>query len=120
MAQFAQRFGVTVPPLDQIADTEPVIAIVNCNRWVVQCPDCAGAEFVWREGPHLLMCQSCWNSTVGHKWRRVVIPQEAEQVEAILEARPLPDTRNWRPQESLTDLADQNRAHGLEVHDGLV
>lgn len=107
----AQRLGVTVPPLDQVADAEPVPALVNHNRWGVVCPDCGGACFVWLDAP-LMLCECCWNGAVGYLWRRVELPEEAIEIERVLRERRLPHNRNWRPDETVADLEDENVCFG--------
>lgn len=112
MGERARRFGVIVPALSQVAPVDPLPARINHNRWIIDCPDCRGAEFVWLETP-LMMCQSCWNSAVGGQWRRVALPTEIGEIEAILELRPVPQNRNWDPQETLDALRLANHEQGL-------
>lgn len=105
VAEYADRLPVSAAPL-------PVC--VNANRWLVQCPYCGGAEFAWPEDPWF-MCGSCFNSSVDGKWRPVVWPGDTEiaEVEAILNARPNPFSRNWDPfAEDTGDLRAQNVANG--------
>lgn len=109
MAAFAARFGVTVPTLDRIAaDAPATVAYVSHSRLIAGCPDCNGAEFVYRDGPHLFMCQSCWNGAIGGKWRLVLVPDVLPEVEAILGERPIPQSRNWHPTETLAQLRAEN------------
>lgn len=110
MAPLAARAGVTVPALNQVAGTTPrVPARINHNRLIADCPDCGGAEFVWRDGPHILMCQSCWNGALGHKWRRVALPDNLPAIERVLLERPVPQTRNWQLGETVDDLRRENQ-----------
>ncbi len=89
-------------------------AEVNHNRWIVQCPDCLGATFVWvREDEPLQLCPNCWNGAVGYRVRKVRLPQAIERIEAVLKVRPLPQNRNWKPPETVEDLERENAEHGL-------
>lgn len=115
LADLASRVGIDVPPLDAIADVPPQPARVNNNQWIVDCPDCNGAEYVWIDGPHLMMCAGCWNARLDHRWRPVALPAEREAIERILRSRPLPGQRNWYPWETLAELADENLGHAGEL-----
>lgn len=113
----ARMAGFIPPPLDGPgAETraEPAAAArVNHNRLIADCPDCGGAEFVWRDGPHAMVCLSCLNGALGGRWRRVVMPADYPAIEAALLARPLPQTRNWSETETVADLLTQNAAEGV-------
>lgn len=113
LAQLAAAVGFAAPPLTEVADTPAIPARVNANRWIVDCPDCNGAEFVWTEGPLVMLCAGCWNAAVGHQWRPVLLPDPDARaaIEAILLARPMPATRNWEPWESIAELAGENMEH---------
>jgi hypothetical protein len=110
----ATRLGVDLPPTSEVAPGAPLPVEMNANRWIAKCPDCNGAEFVWFNQP-LFMCASCWNGSVGGKWRRLRLPTEEEEeaVEGVLAARPALENRNWVPGESIEDLENENEEHGL-------
>lgn len=110
-ARLAQQTGFRIPPLTDIMPGKPLQPRVGRNRWIVDCPDCRGAEFLWPEG--LFMCCSCWNARAKHKWRRVTIPANRAQIEAVLRARPMPDDRGWWPGETVADLKRENSERGL-------
>jgi hypothetical protein len=112
MVRRAAHLGISLRALSEVSDAPPIKARVNHNRWIAECPDCAGAEFVWLDEP-LFMCQSCFNGVVGGLWRRVQLPPSVGEVEAALRLRPLPATRNWEPGETPADLHAENAAHGL-------
>lgn len=108
----AAHVGVTLPPLDDVA-TEPVaMARVHNNMWIVDCPWCSNAEFAFLNTP-LFMCENCWNQTVGGKWIAVKFPPDVKEIDAALEARPVPNNRNWNLGESVSDLETENVEHGL-------
>lgn len=111
-AFLARRADVRIPPTTHVSDTPPLKARVNHNRWIVDCPDCAGAEFVWLDKP-LMMCAECFNVAVERKWRRVVLPNNVAAIETVLKARPIPHTRNWVPGETVSDLKRENKKRGL-------
>lgn len=112
--QAQQRLRVTVPGLDVACAGEPVPARIDANRWIVDCPDCGSAEFAFVDDPRFL-CTNCLNAAVGGACRPVRFPRNREAIEATLLRRPVPRTREWRPGESVADLARQNRDHGLEA-----
>lgn len=111
LTALAQRSGILVQPLKNIAAAPPLAPRVNHNRWIVDCPNCGGAEFLWPEG--LMMCASCWNGDVDGQWRRVSNPANRNEIDEVLMIRPVPGTRNWNRNESIEDLQQENRKHGL-------
>jgi hypothetical protein len=111
------RQGVTLPVSDDLAGQEyRVQAQINAHerqaRWVVQCPDCPGVEYVWLEQPQMF-CVACTNRSIGHKWRPVVVPRNHREIESLLLARPDPMTRNWSPGETAEQLQADNAVLGV-------
>lgn len=96
-----QDFGVD-------SGLKPLVAIVNHGRWLVICPDCGGAEYAWEE--KYMMCISCFNEGVGHKFRPAIFPVQREQIEELLILRPL-SNRNWSLGETVADLRKENEEH---------
>lgn len=86
-----------------------VEAYVNHGRWVVECPDCAGAQLASLSDPRF-MCNCCGNAGVGGAWRPVIWPKARQGIEDLLEVRP-PENQNWRPGETAKQLRAENRAH---------
>lgn len=90
----------------------------NAGHWIADCPrpGCANAEHA---GPHrvtghvgglggaVFRCSNC-ELTCPTEW-----PPNVEDIERLLAMRPVPETRNWWPGETLTDLLAENIAHGL-------
>lgn len=110
----ATRAGVAVPPIEQVAESAPPTTLrIDQNRMIADCPDCGGAVYQWRDGPHLLLCPDCWNGAIGGRWRPVTVPANLAEIETILLARPLPANRNWHPTETLDDLRRQNAENGV-------
>ena len=105
----ARRFGVTIGSITQ--EVQPQGLEIRQGNWLAICA-CNGAEYGWEEG--FFVCLSCFNAAAGHKLLRTVFPAEREEIENILELRPLPN-RNWRPGETLEDLRRENIDHGLGV-----
>ncbi len=111
------------------------LAYVNHGRWVAECatPGCPGAERKWPgfavkettvvdpltgnrftrlfgiSADGWLHCANCGQLS------RVQFPSEADQIEEVLSMRPVPETRNWMPGETLADLTAENEAHGVGV-----
>lgn len=85
------------------------VAFVNHGRWVARCPrwvdGCREAHRV-RPGD-TFTCGNCG------AFAPVEFPLESELVEALLAVRPVPESRNWLPGESLSDLANENIEHGV-------
>ena len=116
LGQLAWRQGVTVPALDAVAGGAPLPARLNADRWVVVCPDCHDASFVWPETP-LFLCAYCFNRAAGGLWRRVALPNadDLEEIEEVTGFRPLPHQRNWEPGQSVDDLRLENEERGDHV-----
>lgn len=88
---------------------------VNHGRWVVDCPckGCGGAVVVSRAEAFFL-CPLCCNADNDGQWYRVEFPAHRAQIEIELLKRPVRPTRNWRAHESVADLRQENRAHGVK------
>ena len=113
---FAARLGIVVPPLQQVSDTPPLDARIDAGRWIVECPDCHDAQFIWPAEPApIFMCVTCFNVAVGGDWRLVAVPPNRAALERLLLFRPLPHNRNWRAGETVDTLRAENIAHGVEV-----
>lgn len=107
----AARYGVKLKDLTDVDET-PIKARLNHGRWIAECPDCKGAEFVHVDEP-LFLCANCLNAAVGNKWRTVTVPNNRVSIERIMLARPMPMNRNWKPGETLGRLKAENRERGL-------
>ena len=81
------------------------MAYLNHGRWVVDCPDpdCAGAELA-RE---VFVCSNCKRTT------EVEWPDDKSLIDNATAVRSVPQTRNWRPGETLDDLNRENEMHGV-------
>jgi hypothetical protein len=96
-------------------------AYVNHGRWIADCtrPHCANAEKLapWQATFH---CSNC-RQVAEVEW-----PGNADELWAVLELRPVPQTRNWFPTghelalrsgiphgQSVADLEDENREYGV-------
>lgn len=91
-----------------------VHAHVNHGRWIVECPDCAGAQMACPDD-HRFMCNYCANVLTGGLWRPVVWPKNKAAIDEALMARPLPRNRNWLPHERASDLKAENVEHGVHA-----
>lgn len=78
------------------------------GKWLVKC-DCGNYPSVhpdWR----LALCFEC-----GAIYEGLTMPDNAEDIEAVLVERPHPANRAWLPSETVNDLIAQNVEHGVTV-----
>jgi len=80
------------------------------SRWIVDCPNCNSAEFAFED--NLFFCSLCKNSDIQGKVRKVVMPIERKQIEALLSTRPIKN-RHWYPEETVADLENENIKMGV-------
>lgn len=111
------------------------LAYVLRGSWVAACPrdDCANVEFLdARQHPparrHLIKStRDLFHCTYCLMTCQVEWPSNADELMEPLLRRPVPKTRNWYPAEhpeaitygiehgqSVNDLWEENRAHGVE------
>jgi hypothetical protein len=106
------------PPASGVSSDRTTTAYVSGGVWVARCPEagCRGVEMV-RFSDRQFFCCECRNASVGHHPILVELPDEhvAETVDRILELRPVPASRNWRPDESVDDLKRENLMHGVAI-----
>lgn len=85
----------------------PVVsAEANWGRWIVRCLICADALKLAPRTP-LFQCWTCGLEA------EVLWPVNTAAIERLLMMRPLEQTRNWLPGETLTDLLEENVLHGV-------
>ena len=100
-------FGGAIP----IDEEHPfLMPRVNHGRWLVDCPDCLGAELL--DASDLFMCRSCWNVKHDHKYLRVNRVKDQGKIEAVLLERPFVENRNWTD-ETLRKLKAENKSNGV-------
>lgn len=87
--------------------THAVPARVEHGRWLVQCPDCGGAQLTAIEDKRF-MCVECANVSIDVKWRPVIWPADVTAIVKQLEAREVPVLQHWDPDETAADLAAEN------------
>lgn len=82
---------------------------VNHGRWIVECPDCRGAQLA-SPTDRRFMCSDCGNVDAGGAWRPVIWPsdKQAATIEELLALRPV-ENQNWRPGETARQLHAENR-----------
>jgi hypothetical protein len=102
-----------VAMLAPTAKDEDVHVVVNHGRWVVECPDCHGAQLACRTDLRF-MCNECGNISISGEWRAVVWPAQADAIAAELTKRPRVVNQNWLPGETLTDLQLETELEGRE------
>ena len=87
-----------------------VVVYHNWGRWVADCPDvaCSNAEEYGRGLTDIsFVCSDC---------RRIstpIWPDDRDKITALLDARPVPSTRNWWPHETVADLTNENIEQGV-------
>lgn len=96
-------------------------AYVNHGRWISDCtrPDCANAEKL-EPRQAIMHCSNC------RQVAEVDWPANADAIAAVLDRRPVPQTRNWFPAghalalrsgsphgQTVRDLVDENVEHGV-------
>lgn len=112
-ATMAYRRANGYPDAAVTENSDTVIAYINASRWMVDCicsspgssaPPANSVHPDWS----LACCLHCGRCRVN-----IVIPADRADIEAALNLRPLEETRNWKPPDTLADLLADNTAHGL-------
>lgn len=82
---------------------------VNWGKWIWDCPEafCNNAEGLI-PGQSEVTCSNC-GRVASLDW-----PSGLFAIEEQLARRPVPQTRNWYPGESVDDLRRENAAHGVD------
>jgi hypothetical protein len=105
-------------------------ARINHGRWIVDCPDCKGAEVPERMlKKDIFICDECFpGATQGAPEDRgaasakaykldmaykIKYPPNKSKIEDVLRKRPKPNM-NWLPGETVEDLERENEAHGVK------
>ncbi len=98
---------------------------MNDGRWVALCdtPFCNQGEQVWADAPRVrrdghpygitsegvLYCGNCGQlSTV--EW-----PDDKNEIERLVAFRPVPQTRHWKPGETVAALKSENLKKGVTI-----
>jgi len=97
------------PPAQGVSSGAKVEACVSGSCWIVECPDCGGAEFVNFDDLRFFCC-ACRNAKTRHKPRAVIAPDDElrRMIEETLLKRSDPRTRNWTSDETIDDLEAEN------------
>jgi hypothetical protein len=106
----------------------PIKAKISFGRWLSQC-ECGGHEMVDPDD-RIFFCQSCGNSAVDGKLRKVKFPENLDEIEKTVLERVVDDSshknmqpfmraviakpvdgvpRSWEPGESVADLKRQHK-----------
>jgi len=99
--------------LNKEVSSKTLRANINHSRWIVNCPFCNSAEFLFED--KRFFCTECQNEEIEGKLYKVITPGNRLQIEALLEARPIPN-RNWKHPQTIDDLIEENKAHSKELH----
>ena len=104
--------------MSSLIATNTVLAHVSAGRWCARCssPHCdAAVEFNALKPPHLptfTPAYLCWEC--GHRTEVIwPAPEMVHGIERLLLLRRNPNTQNWYPGETLTDLQMENGLHGI-------
>jgi hypothetical protein len=84
----------------------PAYAFISEGRWVANCDECNGAEFVTEEQP--MVCGTCGAVS------QVIWPDDVDGIEAVLVKRPKVVNRNYLPGETVALLKAENKMHGVD------
>lgn len=95
----------------KISNSPFLPARINYARYIVDCPNCGGAEFAFED--NLFLCSFCGNSDINGEIRTVVLPSKRARIEAILSYRAIKN-RHWTT-ETIKTLEAENIAAGLGV-----
>lgn len=79
-----------------------VYAEYNHGRWIVCCSSCPSAELVKMIGDPAFHCTNCGYDGL------VLWPQDPDAIERTVSIRPRAENRNWKPGESVDELAAEN------------
>lgn len=105
-----------LPPDDGgTVEGHAVRAYVNHGRWVADCLFCGGAVMAPVDDPRFL-CGECLNRQVGGRMVALELPADRDEIEAELLKRPNAINRNWRPGETVDDLAAELDAQERQAH----
>lgn len=88
------------------------------GQWIVRCDGCRNAQFTSRAEKRFF-CVCCLNAAHGGQWVRVAWPKRADDIEAVLLARPLFQQRNYSSGETVAHLVAENREHRDPVPEGV-
>lgn len=93
----------TPPRFDVKTSKEPPLQVyLNHGRWVVDCPDCNGAQLACEEDPRF-MCNECGNVAAGGLWRAIEWPTGRPGIETTVTRRRFVH-QNWLPGQTIEDL----------------
>jgi len=87
-------------------------AEINHSRWIVECPHCHNAEFLFNDKE--FFCTECENEVINGQHYKVQMPRNKTEIESLLESRPIPN-RNWKYPETIEDLTRENELHSEEL-----
>lgn len=118
-----------------VHETNFARAYVYSGDWVADCPNqCGNVEFVCDKPAKLRGATMCWGdrkdtfvcSYCGFMTNSIRWPADAEQIQAVLDRRPIPHTRNWYPAghatavklgipdgQAVAELEAENDEHGV-------
>ena len=105
-----------LPVPDKTVKTPYAVARVDLGRWVADCPSpiCWSAQEVSREDRRYF-CPGCCNAYVHGAFVNVMWPEDEQEIERLLMARPYEMNRFWHPYDTIELLRKENREHNVGV-----
>lgn len=88
-------------------DSEAVDVVGNHGRWIVQCPDCNGAQLACSTDRRF-MCSECGNVAIDGLWRPVVWPADHQELGELISVRADRTRQNYEPGETVAQIREQN------------
>lgn len=83
----------------------PLVARINHGSWIVDC-ECGAGNACDPAWP-ITFCFGCGAE------HDVVFPAAHAEIATVLLHRPKTETRNWFPHETVHELREENRRHGI-------
>lgn len=100
------------PPPDPTELTGPgAVAYVNHGRWIARCPHGCGSAQLASRSTRRFLCVHC-STPATAAWSPVVWPDDETTIEQLLDVRPAPADRNWRPPTTVDALSAENTKRG--------
>lgn len=115
LAQYWPRKDVPKFTPTSLVNTVVTRARVDKGRWLADCPFCPSAQHVSKADRRFFCCD-CLMAPIDGAMIEVLWPSHDEivEIERLLGLRKA-TARDWQPNESLNQLANENTEHGVPV-----
>jgi hypothetical protein len=106
----SRRRGYAIPGVNTVnLSATPARAFLNHGVWRAWCPECPyAADDVWK-GHSRFWCMTCGNRGADGLWRRLIWPENLEEIESALDPFPRP-AQNWEPWGESKDIVSEAQA----------